>query len=371
MKKTKKFKYFGLVISAITAFTFLSSAVHASATDTSSAAEIKGQYINVGGDVEMRYLVSVNDTNVSADDIKMKVNFHGTETEITESTAVNVGGIAYRMFAFGNIAPQAIGDNISAELYVNEKLTDSNNGYSVKQYLDTQYKTADAKLKKLIEDLLHYGAAAQTYKDYKTDSLVNKGFKVPDITVAESKFTKVDNSEKVDIYSANVKFSSVNYLMFKLKTSGDSSEIEGKVKLNGKAVSGIASDGYYTVISEPIAPYDFDTPVVLTYTGDDGDVELEYSINDYCYAMSKKASTDSMVSLAKALYSYGNSASDYMNSLTGKPPVDYNAVVSYEYDSLNRVVKVIYDDKNYIQYDYDSNGNITKVTVVENGIILQ
>lgn len=31
---------------------------------------------------------------------------------------------------------------------------------------------------------------------------------------------------------------------------------------------------------------------------------------------------------------------------------------TYEYDELNRVTKVIYDDKSYITYEYDANGNI-------------
>lgn len=35
----------------------------------------------------------------------------------------------------------------------------------------------------------------------------------------------------------------------------------------------------------------------------------------------------------------------------------------YEYDALNRVVKVIYEDGSYIEYSYDSNGNIVKTTV--------
>lgn len=52
-------------------------------------------------------------------------------------------------------------------------------------------------------------------------------------------------------------------------------------------------------------------------------------------------------------------------------PVDYNTKAKYEYDNLNRVTKVIYDEKNYVIYDYDANGNITKVTVVKDGIIQQ
>ena len=37
--------------------------------------------------------------------------------------------------------------------------------------------------------------------------------------------------------------------------------------------------------------------------------------------------------------------------------------VSYEYDKLGRVIKVIYDSENYIEYVYDRNGNITDVKV--------
>lgn len=40
-----------------------------------------------------------------------------------------------------------------------------------------------------------------------------------------------------------------------------------------------------------------------------------------------------------------------------------NRNVSYEYDKLGRVTKVIYDSENYIEYVYDKNGNITDVKV--------
>lgn len=50
-------------------------------------------------------------------------------------------------------------------------------------------------------------------------------------------------------------------------------------------------------------------------------------------------------------------------------PVDYSSNIKYEYDNLDRVIKAIYDEENYVLYEYDANGNITKVTVVKDGII--
>ncbi len=38
---------------------------------------------------------------------------------------------------------------------------------------------------------------------------------------------------------------------------------------------------------------------------------------------------------------------------------------TYEYDALNRVTKVIYDDQSYTVYEYDANGNITNQNYYE------
>ena len=38
---------------------------------------------------------------------------------------------------------------------------------------------------------------------------------------------------------------------------------------------------------------------------------------------------------------------------------------TYEYDNLNRVTKVTYDDGSYVTYEYDKNGNITNIEVHE------
>lgn len=45
---------------------------------------------------------------------------------------------------------------------------------------------------------------------------------------------------------------------------------------------------------------------------------------------------------------------------------NYNSQdITYEYDKLGRVVKIIYSENNYVKYEYDANGNITNVTVVK------
>ena len=41
----------------------------------------------------------------------------------------------------------------------------------------------------------------------------------------------------------------------------------------------------------------------------------------------------------------------------------------YEYDLLNRLIKVTYDKDNYIEYTYDANGNIIKIVTIKDGVI--
>lgn len=60
---------------------------------------------------------------------------------------------------------------------------------------------------------------------------------------------------------------------------------------------------------------------------------------------------------------------DYIEGEITEFPVENklkNKNASYEYDKLGRVTKVIYDENNYVEYTYDSNGNITNVNVVGN-----
>lgn len=45
--------------------------------------------------------------------------------------------------------------------------------------------------------------------------------------------------------------------------------------------------------------------------------------------------------------------------------VAYLQAEEYEYDELNRVKKVSYEDGSYVEYEYDSNGNILNIYVYE------
>lgn len=56
------------------------------------------------------------------------------------------------------------------------------------------------------------------------------------------------------------------------------------------------------------------------------------------------------------------------SSSSGFDTTDKFSEPQYEYDKLNRLIKVIYDEENYVEYKYDANGNITQIITVSDGM---
>ena len=75
------------------------------------------------------------------------------------------------------------------------------------------------------------------------------------------------------------------------------------------------------------------------------------------------SSSDSSSGSSSSLELSGSSSGDD-SSLSGS---DKFNEPQYEYDRLNRLIKVTYDEENYVEYMYDANGNITQIVTVIDG----
>ena len=165
-------------------------------------------------------------------------------------------------------------------------------------------------MKRLVSDMLYYGAAAQNYRNYKTDELVTADVEnllsASDATPNETDFTLIKN-EEIDSYpayftGATVYFSDVNCIVVKLSTTEN---VTLKIDDVEVEVTGTA------IYTEAIKATDFET----TYTFElyhEGVLmqTLTYSINAYAHA---KQADATMGELALALYRYGLSATAYKN----------------------------------------------------------
>ena len=296
MKTKRTNKLLVLVISMMMIVTLLAGlSITASAEETGTEtntpiAEFVGKQVNLGGDISMKFHVRNNEDR-PIESITVEVEFLGKLMYLTECEKHPTEDKVY-IYTFEGINPQCLGDLMHVTILVGGSPVGHENavltGYSVKENLINAYNiTNDANMKQLIIDTLEYGAAAQVYRNYKTNALVTDG-----VTFLSEGKTEVDvpksssvvNETVADsIKEATVNFSVTNFI----KVSYNDGEIK-------------------TLTSDAVAAYDFAKKMQFSA---DGLFTLGYSVNDYCYdVINSETTTEAMKSLAKALYNYGLSA---------------------------------------------------------------
>jgi len=86
----------------------------------------------------------------------------------------------------------------------------------------------------------------------------------------------------------------------------------------------------------------------------------------YCYDEKGQLSKETCQTRTTE-YTYDGNGNMLTSTLTDSQYPNQSAVTSYDYDSLNRKIKVTYSaNDEYIQYTYDGNGNVTKEELFEN-----
>ncbi len=282
-------------------------------------AEIKSVSMTVGSDLTMNYYVTGYDQNT---DYYMIFTMHGVDSDRIYGIEKN----GYLVFSLTNIAPQFMGDGISAALYADDSEIPCSvlEDYSVKDYAEKIMETfaENETLMDLVADMLRYGASAQIYKDYKTDELVSDGLDL-DAHGSDELPTEDDDDRYLDtpdeisaladsFTSAGVRFDFDNKIFFKFKTD-DISKI--KITVNGVTIDDLADkvvsvDGKYVFYTDGLLATEFDKTFTFTmYVNNVEHQTLTYSVNSYAYA--KYEENTDIAGLVRALYRYGISAQAY------------------------------------------------------------
>lgn len=252
----------------------------------------------------------------------------------TRMSNYSIDGDRY-VFTFRNIAPNQMSDTIYATLYATYdgvEYASATREYSVAEYCYSMLElcSADdyAELQTLLVDLLHYGAASQTYTGYRTDALVNAFLTDAQLlwgtsedpaldTVLDTTCKTVENPTAVwkgaglnlqDSVSMRLKFTaeSIDGLTIKIESGENSWTIPSNKFLE--------EDGVYYVYfaglnagqmrqSVYLTIYDGDTPVSNTVC---------YSIGSYAYEK-QNSTIAGLPELVKAMMRYGDSAHIYVN----------------------------------------------------------
>ncbi len=274
--------------------------------------KFSGASLNLGKDLSIRYHVTLSEGEVIND---FAVRFTMNEKTVIVTDYVVDAESGKYVFSFLGIAPQCMGDSITAELIKGDEVIDTKENYSVKAYVEAAlelYADYD-ELTQLLSDLLVYGAAAQRYLDYKTDALVTDGVDLShtsDITPTEADNNKSvsENNASIRFIAAGVRFDFNNRIYVKITAEN----LDGiTVSANGQRleISETETENVYIIYSDAISALQFGNAVTFTLSsGGDAIQTLTYTVNDYAY---NKYEDAEIGELALALYRYGKSATAY------------------------------------------------------------
>lgn len=270
----------------------------------------------------------------------LSIEFCGFTFQLKDYTVDNKGRYVYTL---KNIPPQRMGDVISATLCANYKGVEKRSEsveYSVKQYCNnmlSKYNTdAYAKLRTLLVDVLNYGAAAQMYKGYNTDNLVNKDLSAEQLAWGTSEtptLNSYSNKEYEKIENPEASFSSMGLdlgdsviIRFKI-VAENLDNLSAEIKTGGVVISipsgefvpvSGAANTYYVYFKDLNAA-SMRTLVYATLKNGDTAVSntVRYSIESYAANMKNnhgsEAQYDSLNLLLESMIKYGDSAKAYIS----------------------------------------------------------
>lgn len=293
--------------------------------------KISGASLTLQDNLQINYKVKKSVLEKGYLDPYIIFEMNGVKTQISNYT---VSG-EYLVFAFSNISPDKMNDNISAVLYANYKgalVHSEARDYSIATYCYNMLSKCTSSeyenLRRMLVDLLNYGADSQVYNGYNTDSLVNANLSMEQKAMAseDSELLTVLNTEYRIIESPLVKWCGAGLnlkdsvtMRFVMETK-DITGLSVKVVGAGKTWT-IPSEhfehqenDYYYVYFNGFDASQFSEDVFLTVYKDDKAVSntIRYSIESYAFAKQNDSNV-ALANLVKSMMRYGKSAQNYKN----------------------------------------------------------
>ncbi len=303
-----------------------------------------------GNDLSMLYAIPVESLR-NCSDIRLKVVkdyiLQDGTTEAREKLLTPVeyaiDGTLYYRFDYKEVSAKEIGDTLTASLEFTKGEREYNgkvDEYSLEQYAEERLAaSANESFKRLLVDLLNYGAAAQSYFEYKTDKPVNADLTEEQKALSLGKYngiTKVVSDEDTGVYEAeitrkNIKFG--NRIELLVATSfGIDSDLSGvKLKVVYTTASGEEGvetiDGAdfvyrtdvnsYTAYFNGLKASEFRSVLFLTLVRGDEAISatVKYSLDTYAANRLEASTDENYKELLKKTLIYSDSAKNYFEEV--------------------------------------------------------
>lgn len=303
-----------------------------------------------GNDLSMLYAIPVESLR-NCSDIRLKVVKDyilqdGTTEErekLLTPVEYAIDGTLYYRFDYKEVSAKEIGDTLTASLEFTKGEREYNgkvDEYSLKRYAEERLAaSANESFKRLLVDLLNYGAAAQSYFEYKTDKPVNADLTEEQKALSLGKYngiTKVVSDEDTGVYEAeitrkNIKFG--NRIELLVATSfGIDSDLSGvKLKVVYTTASGEEGvetiDGAdfvyrtdvnsYTAYFNGLKASEFRSVLFLTLVRGDEAISatVKYSLDTYAANRLEASTDENYKELLKKTLIYSDSAKNYFEEV--------------------------------------------------------
>ena len=291
---------------------------------------VYGYQVVINGNFDLKYYIDLS--KEAANDTDAYIEFKvGDRIQKVKQRETSNGHYVYTC----EVPVAQIGDKVTATLHYKDKsyaLTQ----YSVKDYLNTIVQNKDkkeeyGKAADIASAILNYGARAQLYFGYKTDSLVNRALSDAEIKKADSILAQdikkaITNKESGVLENNDFKYGGASLvcksdtgmkLYFENKNSLSLKEIEKKydisVKDCKKQVSKSINGNMICITINDLNATELDDNFVVQITNKQNSSQsMSVSTSPYIYI---KKSMDSgnakLINLSKALYWYSQKAMEY------------------------------------------------------------
>lgn len=236
------------------------------------------------------------------------------------------------VFTFSDIAPNQMNDEITATLsaeFEGQTVT-ATKKYSVAEYCYSMLaETTDAELRTLLVDLLHYGAASQTYTGYNTANLVDANLTAAQLAWGTATAPALESVMDTDYKTVSAPAATWTAATLVLKDS-----VSLRMKLAAENIEGLsvkvatatntwtipASDfvaagngQYYVYFTGLNAAQMRETLELTVYNGDTAVSNTAlYSIESYA-AEQHDSTVAGLADLLDAMMKYGDAANAYAN----------------------------------------------------------
>ena len=303
-----------------------------------------------GNDLSMLYAIPVESLR-NCSDIRLKVVkdyiLQDGTTEAREKLLTPVeyaiDGTLYYRFDYKEVSAKEIGDTLTASLGFTKGEREYNgkvDEYSLKQYAEERLAaSANESFKRLLVDLLNYGAAAQSYFEYKTDKPVNADLTEEQKALSLGKYngiTKVVSDEDTGVYEAeitrkNIKFGNRIELLVATSFGIDSNLSGVKLKVVYTTASGEegvetidGADFVYRTDVNSFAAYfnglkasELRSVLFLTLVRGDEAISatVKYSLDTYAANRLEASTDENYKELLKKTLIYSDSAKNYFEEV--------------------------------------------------------